>query len=47
MVRKEACTHCKGNKYVRVTTNHGDHKTSTCPHCGGQGYLVRVQLDRR
>lgn len=47
MVRKESCNHCKGNKYVHVTTAQGSHKTTTCPHCGGQGYLVRVQLERR
>lgn len=47
MVRKEACTACKGNKVVCVTTSRGDHKCTPCPQCGGNGYLVRVELDRR
>lgn len=47
MVRKEACSNCKGNKVVCVTTSSGDHKTTACPQCGGNGYLIRVQLESR
>lgn len=47
MVRKEACSNCKGNKVVCVTTRSGDHRTTACPQCGGNGYLIRVELDRR
>lgn len=47
MVRKETCPACKGNKYIHVTTSDGRVKHAECPHCGGHGFNVRVELPRR
>lgn len=44
MVCRETCEHCKGNKYVRVTTTSGQHKNTQCPQCGGSGFKIRVTL---
>jgi DnaJ-class molecular chaperone len=47
MVQKEQCPSCKGNKFIRVTTTDGREKNTPCPHCGGNGYRVRITLHAR
>lgn len=47
MVRKETCSACKGNKVIPVTTSNGRIKNAECPHCGGNGFNVRIELPRR
>jgi DnaJ-class molecular chaperone len=46
MVRKETCPDCKGNRYVRIQRNNGDSIHRKCPSCDGNGYRIRVSLDR-
>jgi DnaJ-class molecular chaperone len=43
MVRKETCSHCKGNRHVRVVKTDGKDSWVKCPSCGGQGYKVRLE----
>ena len=42
MVRKENCDHCKGNRYLALRTSDGRDMWKKCPHCGGQGYKIRI-----
>lgn len=42
MISKVTCEHCKGVRYIKVTTPTGHVKHAPCPHCAGKGYQVRT-----
>jgi DnaJ-class molecular chaperone len=42
MVRKETCPECKGNRWVTVKDTAGANLHKKCPHCGGQGFKIKL-----
>jgi len=42
MVTKETCPACKGNRWVTVKDSGGRDLHKKCPHCGGQGFKVKL-----
>lgn len=42
MVTKQTCPACKGNRWIVVKDAGGRQLNKKCPHCGGQGFKVRL-----